>query len=467
MNTTASNLPHLIASRVGAGGGVARTVRYAVTSSTSQPRSSRPATSVSVAMSARGRNTRLIGSSTSSYGGQSSSRPRADCSPDGTRSARRPQASHRGGGLVADGGDLQAGERARVEAVLVELLADRLHRVDRGERDPLVAALDQPADRLVHLLRVARRLHRDGRHLLGHRAEAAQPRGQRAGLLLGARHQHPPAEQRLGLEPRQRGAQVDDVADHGDGGRRHPGRAGVRADPAERGDHGLLLGGGADAGHRDGGVLAPPGVHQRGGDIGDRADRREQHEGAVVGVLRPVDLGLAAVRRPRPHGASCRSAAPRRTPAPRSPTRRRERSRSPRRPSRRPAPPRGRRRRRTGRRPSAGPPAGRSWPASRAPWPGPRGSAAGRPRRSRRRRPPRRAGRTSPDQRGVRRGTSVTTTSAVRSRSTARTVSSSGSPGPLPTNATNPTGRGSGRRGRLVAVALRAADVFLVVLVVC
>ena len=85
-----------------------------------------------------------------------------------------------------------------------------LHRVDRGERDPLVAALDQAADGLVHLLRVARRLDRDGRHLLGHRAVAAQPRGQRAGLLLGARHQHPPAEQRLGLEPRQRLAQVDD-----------------------------------------------------------------------------------------------------------------------------------------------------------------------------------------------------------------------------------------------------------------
>ena len=64
--TTASNLPLLIASRVGAGGGVARTVRYAVTSSHSQPRSIRPATRFSVAMSARGRKTRLMGSSTSS-----------------------------------------------------------------------------------------------------------------------------------------------------------------------------------------------------------------------------------------------------------------------------------------------------------------------------------------------------------------------------------------------------------------
>src|SRR5262249_51875623 len=54
VKTTASNLPVLIASRVSGGGGAARTVRYAVTSSHSQPRSIRPATRFSVAMSARG-----------------------------------------------------------------------------------------------------------------------------------------------------------------------------------------------------------------------------------------------------------------------------------------------------------------------------------------------------------------------------------------------------------------------------
>ena len=58
VNSTASNPPVLIASRMSAGGGAARTVRYAVTSSTCQPRSSSPAVNVSVAMSARGRNTR-------------------------------------------------------------------------------------------------------------------------------------------------------------------------------------------------------------------------------------------------------------------------------------------------------------------------------------------------------------------------------------------------------------------------
>ena len=43
-------------------------------------------------MSARGRNTRLIGSSTSSYGGNSAARPAADCSPSGIRSGSIPQA---------------------------------------------------------------------------------------------------------------------------------------------------------------------------------------------------------------------------------------------------------------------------------------------------------------------------------------------------------------------------------------
>ena len=90
VNRTASNPPDLMASRMWAAGGAARTVRYAVTSSTSQPSSCMPATRVSVAMSARGRNTRLIGSTRLSYSGQSSSRPWLDCSPLGTRSGFTP-----------------------------------------------------------------------------------------------------------------------------------------------------------------------------------------------------------------------------------------------------------------------------------------------------------------------------------------------------------------------------------------
>ena len=72
---------------LGAGGGAARTVRYAVTSSISQPRSRSPAASVSVAMSARGSSTRSTGSSTSSYGGKSASRPSEDCSARATAPA--------------------------------------------------------------------------------------------------------------------------------------------------------------------------------------------------------------------------------------------------------------------------------------------------------------------------------------------------------------------------------------------
>ena len=184
-------------------------------------------------------------------------------------------------GLVADRGDLEAGEGAGVEAVLLELLAHGLDGVDGGEGDPLVAALDQAAHGLVHLERVAGRLDRDGRHLLGHRAVAAQPLRERAGLLLGAGHQHPPAEQRLGLEPRQRLAQVDHLADDGDGRRAHPGGARVGGDAVERRDHGGLVGGGAGAGHQHRRLGRAAGGDQLLGDVADAADGREQHEGAA------------------------------------------------------------------------------------------------------------------------------------------------------------------------------------------
>ena len=251
VKTTASNLPVLIASRVGAGGGAARTVRYAVTSSTSQPRSIRPATRFSVAMSARGRKTRLIGSSSVVV-----LRPVLE-QPGGRLLARRHQVGaqapggDRLGGLLADRGDLEAGEGARVEAVLLELLAHRLHRVDRGEGDPLVAALDQAADGLVHLLRVARRLDRDRRHLLGHGAVAAQPGDSEpaCSLVRGTRTRQPNSGLVSNHDSVSRSSTT--VADHDDGGRRHPRGARVGGDVGQRrGDRGLL-GGGADAGHRD------------------------------------------------------------------------------------------------------------------------------------------------------------------------------------------------------------------------
>ena len=92
VKSTASNPPDLIASRISAGGGAARTVRYAVTSSTSQPSSVRPAASVSVAMSARGSRIRPTGSSTSSCGENSASSPSDDCSPLGISSGWMPNA---------------------------------------------------------------------------------------------------------------------------------------------------------------------------------------------------------------------------------------------------------------------------------------------------------------------------------------------------------------------------------------
>ena len=200
---TASKPPDLIASRISAGGGAARTVRYAVTSSISQPRSRSPAASVSVAMSARGSSTRSIGSSTSSYGGKSCSRPSEDCSPDGHQLRLDAERAHRVRGRLADAGDLHAGEGARVQPELVELLPHRAHRVGRGEHDPLVPAGDQALDRPLHLGRGARRLDRDGRHLDRHRAVRPQPLAHRAGLLLGPRDQHLPAVQRAVLPPGQ------------------------------------------------------------------------------------------------------------------------------------------------------------------------------------------------------------------------------------------------------------------------
>ena len=118
VKTTASNEPVLIASRTGAAGGAARTVRYAVTSSTSQPISTSPATRVSVAMSARGRKTRLIGSSTWSNGGHSSSRPVRRLLLGRHQVGLDPPLAQGVGRDPADRGDLQPGERAGVEAVL-------------------------------------------------------------------------------------------------------------------------------------------------------------------------------------------------------------------------------------------------------------------------------------------------------------------------------------------------------------
>ena len=63
-----------------------------------------------------------------------------------------------------------------------------------------------------------------------------------------------------------------------------PGGADVGGDVLERGDDGLLLGRGADAGHRDGRLRRAAGLDQRLGGLADGADAGEQDERAVVGV---------------------------------------------------------------------------------------------------------------------------------------------------------------------------------------
>ena len=153
------------------------------------------------------------------------------------------------GGDPTDRGDLQAGEGAGVETELLELLPHRLHGVDRGEADPLVAAGDQALDRALHLLGRARRLDRDRRDDLGGRAVRLEPGDRRAGLLLGAGHQDVPAEQRLGLEPGQVLAQGHGRANHGQG-RELQGLHDL-GDLAQGGDAGGLADGGATLGEGD------------------------------------------------------------------------------------------------------------------------------------------------------------------------------------------------------------------------
>ena len=214
-------------------------------------------------MSARGSSTRSIGSRMSSYGAQSASRPSLDCSPDGHQVGLDAVAGDGGGGHLTDAGDLDAGERAGVQAVLLDPLADGLPRVDRGEHDPLVAALDQALDRPLHLGRRARRLDGDGRHLDRYGTVRAQLLGQRAGLLLGARDQHLPAEQRAGLVPGQLVPLLDDGPDHDDGRAADRGLGGRdRAlDAVERADDGALLG--RRAGHGERRPACRPGARRR------------------------------------------------------------------------------------------------------------------------------------------------------------------------------------------------------------
>ena len=124
---------------------------------------------------------------------------------------------------------------------------------------------------------------------------AAQLGRQRPGLLLGARHQDPPAEQRLRLEPRERVAHRHDLADHGHRGRFHPGSARVGSHVGERRDDRALLRRRAHRRHGDRRVAVAAGGSQCVGGGRDALDRRQQHDGLTLGVPGPVDLALGKV----------------------------------------------------------------------------------------------------------------------------------------------------------------------------
>src|SRR5690606_2451003 len=180
--------------------------------------------------------------------------------------------AHLVGGGLADAGDLDAAERARVQAVLLELLPDRLDGVLRGEHDPRVAAVDQALDGPLHLGRGARGLDGYGRHLAGDRAVGAQTLGHDAGLLLGARDEDLPAVQRTRLPP----GELVPLLDAGpDGEDDLPGVAEGGLHEGVHGGGGGVLGlAGGVAGDGDGGLAGDPArkqdVAQRGqvGDVG-------------------------------------------------------------------------------------------------------------------------------------------------------------------------------------------------------
>ena len=91
--------------------------------------------------------------------------PRWTARPTGTSSGWMPKARTASAVASPTQAILTPAKCAGVEAVLGELLPHRPHRVDRGEDDPGVPAVDQALDRPLHLRRGARRLDRDGRHL--------------------------------------------------------------------------------------------------------------------------------------------------------------------------------------------------------------------------------------------------------------------------------------------------------------
>ena len=216
-----------------------------------------------------------------------------------------PKSRSAAGGLLADRGDLDPGERPRVQAVLLELLPDRADRVDRGEGDPLVAAGDQALDRTVHLLRRAGRLDRDRGHLLGHGALLAQLLGHGAPpapwsaapapasrTAAWSRTRTARAARRRRHRPRPRGLTRVDQAD--------PGRLQVGRDPAQGGGDGPLGGGGAVPGNGERRGVRPARGDQHLAQVGRARLGAQDDQGAgaerdPAGVRGLDDPDLAAL----------------------------------------------------------------------------------------------------------------------------------------------------------------------------
>ncbi len=200
---------------------------------------------------------------------------------------------------LADRGHLDAGERPRVQAALLDLLLDGLDRVDRGEGHPLVASRHQAGDRAFHGCGRPRRLHRDRGHLQWTRAVRAQQIRQDRRLLLRPGHQHRPAEQRARLPPGQLVTGCDRGTDrhHHAGGVRDDGcRVGL--DPVQGGGDRALVGRGAVHRHRHGGVTGPAVFDQCRRHLADLVRDRGHHEGAgCLGERHPVDVRAAGPAR--------------------------------------------------------------------------------------------------------------------------------------------------------------------------
>ena len=164
-------------------------------------------------------------------------------------------------------------------------------------------------------MRRARRLDGDGRDDVRDGAVLGEPVDQRAGLLLGPRHEHAPAEERLVLEPRAGLAAAPAASPRrrraepaSSGGAEHVGEL------AERGRDGPLLHGGARRRHATGRLRVGAGGEQAGGGGEHVLGAVEHDEGVVLGgVPGPVDAGRRAGARRRTRRLRPGSAGRRRT----------------------------------------------------------------------------------------------------------------------------------------------------------